>query len=252
MIPKIIYMCHKKLDKIKIYSKNWEKLNPEYEIKLYDDELCEKFLLDEYSELHYNIFKFIKDGPIKADFWRICIIYKYGGYYIDADIEPLVPLNTYIDDDDDFVTCLSYYPFSYNPHIIFAHQYDKILKLCIDKYIDFYNNNKLYTYWDWSIVNVMNNVLGFKFNNSEEGIYYINNKKYKFIKEQKESNDTQYCTYNNMNVMKNRYSNYKNHNFTSFNNNLFNNTFLIILLILLYLFVFWLYYKIYKINKKNC
>ena len=88
MIPKIIYMCHKVLDKIEIYSKNWKNLNPEYEIKLYDDELCKKFLLDEYSQLHLDIFNFLKDGPIKADFWRICILNKYGGLYIDADIEP--------------------------------------------------------------------------------------------------------------------------------------------------------------------
>ena len=34
MIPKVIYICHKKLDKIKIYSQNWKLLNPDYEIKL--------------------------------------------------------------------------------------------------------------------------------------------------------------------------------------------------------------------------
>lgn len=40
MIPKVIYMCHKTLEHIKIYSRNWKKLNPEYEIKLYDDTMC--------------------------------------------------------------------------------------------------------------------------------------------------------------------------------------------------------------------
>jgi hypothetical protein len=213
MIPKIIYMCHKNLDKIKIYSKNWSKLNPEYEIKLYDDKLCEKFFLEEYSKLHYDIFKFIKDGPIKADFWRICIIYKYGGYYVDADIEPLVPLKTYVEDDDDFVTCLSYYNYSYNPHIIFANKDDEVLKKCINLYIHYYNTKKPYSYWGWSIVNVMNYVLGFKINNSDPGVYYVENKKFKFLKEQEDKNYVQYCTYNNINVLKNRYIDYKNHNF---------------------------------------
>ena len=73
MIPKVIYMCHKHLSEISKYSLNWKILNPEYDIKLYDDNLCQQFLLNEYSQLHLDIFNFLKDGPIKADFWRICI-----------------------------------------------------------------------------------------------------------------------------------------------------------------------------------
>jgi mannosyltransferase OCH1-like enzyme len=128
MIPKVIYMCYKNLDKIKIYSKNWKNLNPEYDIKLYDDELCKTFLLDEYSQLHVDIFNFLKDGPIKADFWRVCIINKYGGLYVDADINPIVPLNKFIENDDDFVTCISssfnenYLPLQFNPHFILSNK----------------------------------------------------------------------------------------------------------------------------------
>jgi hypothetical protein len=33
MVPKIIYMCHKNLDKIEIYSKNWKKLEKEKQPK---------------------------------------------------------------------------------------------------------------------------------------------------------------------------------------------------------------------------
>ena len=43
-IPKIIYMCHRTLDDITYYSKNWLKLNPDFEIKLYDDKMCREFL----------------------------------------------------------------------------------------------------------------------------------------------------------------------------------------------------------------
>ena len=55
------------LFKINIYI-NWKILNPEYEIKLYDDELCKKFLLDEYSQLHLDIFNFLEDGLLKQIF----------------------------------------------------------------------------------------------------------------------------------------------------------------------------------------
>ena len=64
-------------------------------------------LLKEYSQLHLDVFNFLKDGPIKSDFWRVCIINKYGGLYVDSDIIPLIPLKNYIEDDDYFVTCIS-------------------------------------------------------------------------------------------------------------------------------------------------
>jgi len=161
MISKVIYMCHKILDKIKIYSKNWEKLNPEYEIKLYDDELCKKFLLEEYSQLHLDIFNFLKDGPIKADFWRVCILNKYGGLYIDADIEPFIPLNKFIEDDDYFVTCLSSNfkttnsCCKLNPHFILCYKNNKLLQDSICRYIKKYNDKIPYKYWEWSICTLL-------------------------------------------------------------------------------------------------
>lgn len=213
LIPKVIYMCHKKLDSIKKYSQNWKKLNPEYDIKLYDDDLCKKFLLKEYSQLHHDIFNFIPDGPIKSDFWRACVINKYGGLYVDADIEPLVPLKTYIEDDDDFVTCISTHfrknktSFNFNPHFILSNKNNKILNNCIQEYIDAYKSGIEYSYWGWSICNF------FKIDNiekKESHIKYINNDKYKFLLELPSKND---CEYNGVIVLHNRYNNYKNHNF---------------------------------------
>jgi mannosyltransferase OCH1-like enzyme len=213
MIPKIIYMCHKNLDKIRIYSENWKKLNPDYEIKLYDDEMCKDFLLNEYSELYLDIFNFLKDGPIKADFWRICILNKYGGLYVDADIEPLVPLNEYIDSDDEFVTCISQnfnntnINWQFNPHFILCNKNNKILQDCINLYIYQYNLKRKYDYWDWSICKF------FRINGVTEKrsqIININNIKYKFLLE---LNDWNSCEYNGRIVLKNRYDNYIDHNF---------------------------------------
>jgi mannosyltransferase OCH1-like enzyme len=214
MIPKVIYMCHKNLDKIKIYSQNWEKLNPDYEIKLYDDELCKSFLLEEYSQLHLDIFNFIKDGPIKADFWRLCIINKFGGLYVDADIKPLVPLDKYIEPDDDFVTCIScnfnkkYLSWQLNPHFILSNKNNKILQDCIDRYIELYNSKKRYNYWVWSICKLMR-IEGIT--KKESQILYLNGIKFKFIFEKDYDN----CEYNNEIVFNNRYNEYnkKTHNF---------------------------------------
>ncbi len=205
MIPKVIYMCYKTLDKIQIYSQNWKRLNPEYEIKLYDDELCREFLLKEYSPLHSKIFDFIKDGPIKSDFWRCCIINKYGGLYVDADIEPLVPLKEYIDGDEYFVTCFSANKKMLNPHFIMCNKDNSILQYCIDKYIKYYSIGIPYNYWGWSITRIL------KFNfYGKSGIYLLNNNKYKFLAELKTYN---HCEYKKKIVLHNRYKEYINHEF---------------------------------------
>ena len=186
MIPKVIYMSHKNLNDIEKYSQNWKLLNPDYEIKLYDDELCEKFLLEEYSNKHANIFNFIKHGPIKCDFWRVCVINKYGGLYVDADIEPLVPLKEYIDDDDYFVSCISTnfdnnnnQEFKFNPHFILSDKNNPILQKCIDKYIElYYNRSRNYSYHNWSICRLMTIE---EITEKKSQIVYLNNKKHKFL-----------------------------------------------------------------------
>jgi hypothetical protein len=202
-IPKTIYICNKTIsDNLKNYSNNWLVLNPEYELKLYDNELCEQFLLEEFSELHCDIFKFIVDGPIKSDFWRCCILYKYGGIYADADIKPLIPLTGVIDADSQFVTCLSYYG-GFNLHFLMATAGEPILKHLIDKYIEYYTNKKPYDYWSWSICRLFDAVtnetqllLNSEYN--KEGIYNIDNKKYQLLQDMfGEHYYDNHCLYNN-------------------------------------------------------
>lgn len=177
-IPKVIYFCNKTLHKMKEYSNNWKKLNPEYEIRLCDNTMCETFLLREYSPLHRNIFRFLKDGPIKADFWRICILHKYGGVYSDIDNEPLLPLNQFIEPDVDFVTCSAYMEgYHFNPNFIISHKNNSILKKCIEWYVTKYNKREHYEYWNWSIMKAFTDVLHLDNYHLNDGIFYLNQDK---------------------------------------------------------------------------
>ena len=216
MIPKDIYICHKNLADLEKYSTTWKLLNPDMNIHLYDDEKCIQFFKENYPPLFLEIFLFIKDGPIKADFWRICVLFTYGGCYVDADIEPFVPLSNYIQFDEYFVTCISEFRNSYNPHIICCEKNNKIIYSCICEYIKYYKRNKPYSYLGWSIVFVFINVLGFSINKNISGEYIVNNKKYKFLKEQpRDRTGRQYCNYMGRIVLSNRYVNYRNHSFVS-------------------------------------
>ena len=212
MVPKVIYMCHKKKNDIRIYSRNWRILNPDYEIKLYDDEMCYDFLLTEYSKLHADIFNFIPDGPIKADFWRVCIINKYGGLYVDADIQPLVPLSDYINKDDEFVTCISMNFNKYsqttqlNPHFILSKSNNIFLGACIEQYIKLYKGGVRYSYWGWSICRLL---IVHGITKKESQVLDLSNIKCKFLLETGPNT----CKYKDIIVLRNRYDTYVNHNF---------------------------------------
>ena len=210
-IPKIIYFCNKNIsEKDLLSANNWKVLNPEYEIKLYDDEMIGNYLLLEYGQLYKNIFNFIQDGPIKADFWRLCILYKTGGVYSDIDNLPLVPLSSFIDKDVDFVTCSSYINYSFNPNFIMSTKNNIILKNCIDWYINKYNNKDKYEYWEWSIMNNFTHTLHLENYTKNWGIYNLDNMKIQIIEECPGMIDGEYDKgdshniYNNIRVFNNR------------------------------------------------
>jgi mannosyltransferase OCH1-like enzyme len=234
-IPKIIYICHKNLKCLNMTYKFWKRLNPTYEIKLFNDAMCEQFLLDQFSELHRSIFKFIPDGPIKSDFWRLCILYRFGGIYVDADIHPLIPLNNYLSLSSDFVTCITTSNGNFNPHFIAARKNDPILKGCIEEYIHFYNDCKQsYAYWDWSIVHMFNKFLSnvkTHYNKMPQSqVFTVNEKKYQLFFEMTTHHITDgnnkhvidnimtklkphglhdyYCTFLNKRIFNTRYINY--------------------------------------------
>ena len=235
-IPKTIYICHKNLNCLHTTYKFWKQLNPNYQIKLFNDVMCQQFLLDKFSEIHQSVFNFIPDGPIKSDFWRICILYTYGGIYVDADIHPFVPLDKYFMCSCDFVTCITKSNGNFNPHFIAARKNDNILKKCIDEYIEFYIHRKQsYTYWDWSIVNIFNKFLSHVKNEYNKTpklqVFYIENKKYQIFFETTSHDDDDlppgnksnnfnittliprglhdyYCTFLNKRIFNTRYLNY--------------------------------------------
>jgi hypothetical protein len=209
MIPKTIYICHKNIETIKPYAQKWLDLNPNYKLELYDDNRCQEFLINEFSPDHLELFNFIKDGPIKADFWRLCILYKYGGVYADADIVPLVPLSEYINPTMNFVTCLSVYNnnINFNPHFIMSEPNNEKINKCISWYLVF-RLKKEYSYWGWSIVQLFNVI----FKDIRRNYAETDNANIQILYEKYATNGTSpydfYCEYKNVRVMNCRHIDY--------------------------------------------
>jgi hypothetical protein len=212
VIPKKIYLCYKTKNIPSYIIDNWKKLNNDYEIQIYDNNDCIDFLKNNYTDEFVDIFNFIKDGPIKADFWRVCILYLYGGVYSDIDVKLIVPIKSFLEKDVSYLTCTSFNVNSSNPHFIVTCPKHPLLFLCIETYLQMYRNNYEYKYWSYSIVDIMainiKKIFG-RYINSE-GIYYdFQNNKYQFISENY-SNDPKdhYCSYNNKIILYNRYDTY--------------------------------------------
>ena len=221
IIPKQIFMCYKTKAFVETKSAPlWRTLNPEYTIHCYGDSEIEEFFFTHYSELYVRIFRFIQDPSIKADFWRVCVLYTYGGFYADADILPLVPIDSYFDPSAQFLTCVSFNDSilrrNMNPHIIACAKGDSIMRRTIHAYIDFFINNKPYTYWGWSIVTIFNSIFSELFNTIplHDGIFG----NFQFLREIRDKTDRykDCCMYKDRKILMNRQTsyNYFNHSFS--------------------------------------
>ena len=91
IIPKKIFQTHKSIEfirsnpKLKNAINSWRKHVPEYEYYFYTDVVCDKFMQENFEGCVYDAYKRLPLGVMKADLWRYCVIYKYGGIYADVD-----------------------------------------------------------------------------------------------------------------------------------------------------------------------
>jgi hypothetical protein len=94
IIPKIILQTYHNKTRIpsKVYN-NISKYAKGYKHIIYDDLLCIVFLKQNYPPIISETFTSLKKGPHKADLFRYCFLYKYGGIYLDVKTELIKPLD---------------------------------------------------------------------------------------------------------------------------------------------------------------
>lgn len=223
LIPSIIFQTYKNKNIPTIIKKRWLKLNPNYKYKFYDNRKCYFFLLKYFGRQYAEVFRFIKNGPIKSDFWRVCILYKYGGIYADIDIIPHIPIDNFVDKDTTLYTCVTDPVLdadNLNPHFIATTPENPLILACVEKYMNDIINTK-YSYSGWSITRIMNDILKKYIGTDKfyEGKYKKDNQVLQFSQEicpNKNNIKTCYISQNNINIMNNRDSelyNEKKHKF---------------------------------------
>ena len=116
-----------------------KKLYPNEEYHLYSGEELEKIIQDNFHSDVFTSYKKLKPYACKADLARYCLLYLYGGLYIDLN---LYFINTIPDLDKlDFfafrdIIKTSKRSWSVATSIIFARKESKIMKKCIDIVVD--------------------------------------------------------------------------------------------------------------------
>jgi mannosyltransferase OCH1-like enzyme len=66
-----------------------KELNPEFNYYLFDDNDCRLFLQSNYDKDVLDAYDNLIPGAYKADLWRYCVLYKFGGVYLDIKYIPI-------------------------------------------------------------------------------------------------------------------------------------------------------------------
>lgn len=82
---------------------SWIEHNPGWTHRMYNDLECLRFIKQHIGEMVYKTYIQLQKGAARADLWRYCVLYMYGGVYVDADCKCLVPLDQWIGEETELV-----------------------------------------------------------------------------------------------------------------------------------------------------
>jgi len=99
-----IFQTHKSIAYIKTKPKlvnavkSWLKHTDTFKYHFYNDEMCDAFMRDVVGGDTYKAYQRLPMKVMKADLWRYCIIYEYGGIYADVDTVCKINPNVFLND----------------------------------------------------------------------------------------------------------------------------------------------------------
>jgi len=98
-IPRIIHHTFKSHDRlsrqqIEIMS-TWKTLNPDWKVMEHNDAKC-RLLVQTHYPSFFAVYESLPKNVERADFFRYLILYHYGGFYADIDVESRAPLDSWI------------------------------------------------------------------------------------------------------------------------------------------------------------
>jgi inositol phosphorylceramide mannosyltransferase catalytic subunit len=97
-IPRIIHQTWKSHDlplPLARFAARWRALHPEYEYRLWTDADNDALVRQEFPQ-YYSLYRSFSREIYRADLARCLYLWRFGGVYIDLDVEPLRPLDEFL------------------------------------------------------------------------------------------------------------------------------------------------------------
>jgi mannosyltransferase OCH1-like enzyme len=112
---------------------NCSKVNPDYEVMVWNGPLCHKLLVEHFPS-YVELYDSLPYPIMRCDMIRFFILYRYGGLYVDFDRTCLKSFQDLFKDDPDvLVPYFKYGPLVfYNNDFIYAKAGSPFMKQCMD------------------------------------------------------------------------------------------------------------------------
>ena len=100
MIPKLIHQIwvgEPPSEEIAFLMSTWHIVNPDFEIIVWDEEMLRK----EFPDMPEKVWTY--EPAMISDIFRVFIVYRYGGVYVDSDFEAVKPFNHIVETYKAFI-----------------------------------------------------------------------------------------------------------------------------------------------------
>ncbi len=97
-IPRILHQTWKTSsvpEPLASFQARWRELHPDFEYRLWTDEQNDALVRSEFPELH-ALYRSFPREIYRADMARCLYLLRFGGVYVDLDVEPLRPLDGFL------------------------------------------------------------------------------------------------------------------------------------------------------------
>ena len=144
-IPKLIHQTFK-TKKLPLLTKwhiwRMKTRNPSYQYHFYDDSMISDFIKKEFEPEIFDLYKKIRIGAAKADFFRYAILLKRGGFYLDIDSLVIKKLDEIILPDDKAIISLGSHKKNYVQWALFFESGHPFIVKTFELMIDNIRENK--------------------------------------------------------------------------------------------------------------
>ena len=113
----------------------------DWEYRYVSTEERDEYMKENASKEEYEAFKRLKNGAAQADFWRVFVLNKIGGVYLDIDAHPVWPLSKMIKPEDSEVILLN--KEHYTNYFIASAPNNPILQKTVELIVDNINNDRV-------------------------------------------------------------------------------------------------------------